>query len=218
MYDVCVVGGAGHVGAPLAGVLASRGFRTLIYDINLGSPFDPGWAGFRSRRGRAKSCCAGAAGRYRPGFVTQGGRRNMPHADPHDRNADRRVPKPHLRSRNRMYRRSVAVYQRSKTLILRSTVSPGRTEHVPAVPHPARIEGEGGVLSGTVVQGRTRCGDPTHAAAGQRHLARGRGHRRQDVRAIAPRSCGWTRTRRSSRSCSPTRTATSSLPPGTSSS
>ncbi len=33
-YDVCVVGGAGHVGAPLAIVLAQKGFRTLIYDLN----------------------------------------------------------------------------------------------------------------------------------------------------------------------------------------
>jgi UDP-N-acetyl-D-mannosaminuronic acid dehydrogenase len=33
-YDVAIVGGAGHVGAPLAVVLASRGFRTLIYDLN----------------------------------------------------------------------------------------------------------------------------------------------------------------------------------------
>jgi UDP-N-acetyl-D-mannosaminuronic acid dehydrogenase len=33
-YDVCVVGGAGHVGAPLAIVFASKGASTLIYDIN----------------------------------------------------------------------------------------------------------------------------------------------------------------------------------------
>ena len=33
-YDVCIVGGAGHVGAPLALVLAKHGLRTLIYDIN----------------------------------------------------------------------------------------------------------------------------------------------------------------------------------------
>ena len=33
-FDVCVVGGAGHVGAPLAMVFARHGFRTLIYDIN----------------------------------------------------------------------------------------------------------------------------------------------------------------------------------------
>jgi UDP-N-acetyl-D-mannosaminuronic acid dehydrogenase len=32
--EICVVGGAGHVGAPLAVVLAARGFRTHIYDIN----------------------------------------------------------------------------------------------------------------------------------------------------------------------------------------
>jgi UDP-N-acetyl-D-mannosaminuronic acid dehydrogenase len=33
-YDVCVVGGAGRVGLPLALVLADRGFKTLILDIN----------------------------------------------------------------------------------------------------------------------------------------------------------------------------------------
>ena len=33
-YDVGVVGGAGHVGIPLSLVLAERGLRTLIYDIN----------------------------------------------------------------------------------------------------------------------------------------------------------------------------------------
>jgi len=33
-YDVGVVGGAGHVGIPLSLVLADRGLRTLIYDIN----------------------------------------------------------------------------------------------------------------------------------------------------------------------------------------
>src|SRR5581483_2667779 len=33
-FDVCVIGGAGHVGAPLAMVMASKGLRTLVYDIN----------------------------------------------------------------------------------------------------------------------------------------------------------------------------------------
>jgi glycine/D-amino acid oxidase-like deaminating enzyme len=33
-YDVAVVGGAGHVGIPLSLVLADRGLRALIYDIN----------------------------------------------------------------------------------------------------------------------------------------------------------------------------------------
>ena len=32
--EVVVVGGAGHVGAPLSIVLAKKGFRTLIYDIS----------------------------------------------------------------------------------------------------------------------------------------------------------------------------------------
>ncbi len=33
-YDVCVVGGAGHVGLPLALVFANHGKRSLIYDLN----------------------------------------------------------------------------------------------------------------------------------------------------------------------------------------
>ncbi len=33
-YEVCVIGGAGHVGVPLALVLADNAVRTLIYDIN----------------------------------------------------------------------------------------------------------------------------------------------------------------------------------------
>ena len=33
-YDVVVIGGAGHVGFPLAVAFASRGLRTCIYDIN----------------------------------------------------------------------------------------------------------------------------------------------------------------------------------------
>ncbi|HRC55020.1 MAG: nucleotide sugar dehydrogenase [Myxococcales bacterium] len=33
-HDVCIVGGAGHVGAPLALVFAKHGYRTLIYDLN----------------------------------------------------------------------------------------------------------------------------------------------------------------------------------------
>lgn len=36
-FDVVVVGGAGHVGAPLSIVLASKGFRTLVYDISQGA-------------------------------------------------------------------------------------------------------------------------------------------------------------------------------------
>lgn len=36
-FDVCVVGGAGHVGVPLSVVLASKGLRTLAYDIDRGT-------------------------------------------------------------------------------------------------------------------------------------------------------------------------------------
>ena len=33
-YDVCVIGGAGHVGAPLSIVMAKIGMRVLVYDLN----------------------------------------------------------------------------------------------------------------------------------------------------------------------------------------
>ena len=33
-YDVCVVGGCGHVGLPLAITFASRGLKVSIYDVN----------------------------------------------------------------------------------------------------------------------------------------------------------------------------------------
>ena len=33
-YDICVVGGGGHVGLPLSIALADKGRRTVIYDIN----------------------------------------------------------------------------------------------------------------------------------------------------------------------------------------
>lgn len=33
-YDACVVGGAGHVGAPLAIVMATHGIKTLVHDID----------------------------------------------------------------------------------------------------------------------------------------------------------------------------------------
>lgn len=33
-FDVCVVGGAGHVGLPLSIVFASKGLRVLVYDLN----------------------------------------------------------------------------------------------------------------------------------------------------------------------------------------
>src|SRR5579862_7796358 len=36
-YDVCIVGGAGHIGAPLGILLGSRGLRTLLFDINTAS-------------------------------------------------------------------------------------------------------------------------------------------------------------------------------------
>ena len=34
-FDLCVVGGAGHVGLPLSILFAVKGLRVIIYDINV---------------------------------------------------------------------------------------------------------------------------------------------------------------------------------------
>jgi UDP-N-acetyl-D-mannosaminuronic acid dehydrogenase len=64
-YDICVVGGAGHVGAPLSVVLACRGFRTLIYDVNDAAVRSilAGRFPFVEERGEATLCEALASGR-----------------------------------------------------------------------------------------------------------------------------------------------------------
>jgi len=36
-FDICVIGGCGHVGLPLAIVFAGSGKRVIIYDINSNS-------------------------------------------------------------------------------------------------------------------------------------------------------------------------------------
>src|SRR5881409_3075871 len=36
-FDACVVGGAGHIGLPLAILLAHSGLRTVLYDLNVHS-------------------------------------------------------------------------------------------------------------------------------------------------------------------------------------
>ena len=33
-YDVCIVGGLGHVGLPLGILFASKGLKVSLYDIN----------------------------------------------------------------------------------------------------------------------------------------------------------------------------------------
>jgi len=33
-HDICIIGGAGHVGLPLALVFARAGQRVLVYDVN----------------------------------------------------------------------------------------------------------------------------------------------------------------------------------------
>lgn len=34
LYDICIVGGGGHVGFPLGLMFASKNNKTLLYDIN----------------------------------------------------------------------------------------------------------------------------------------------------------------------------------------
>jgi NAD(P)-dependent dehydrogenase (short-subunit alcohol dehydrogenase family) len=59
--DVCVVGGGGHVGLPLALTFADAGFRTLIYDTNAATVAKIRRAEMPFSRGRAGAAPADSA-------------------------------------------------------------------------------------------------------------------------------------------------------------
>ncbi len=130
-YDIAVVGGAGHVGVPLSLVLAHRGLRTLIHDLNAAAlaQLRAGRLPFMEEGGQAllrKALRAGKLGfssnradlRGIPVVVVTIG---TPIDEFHNPNLDLLIRcidglLPHLTS--------------SQTIILRSTVAPGATEYL----------------------------------------------------------------------------------------
>lgn len=130
-YDVCVLGGAGHVGAPLALILAAAGLRTLILDLNQAAMdlIASGKMPFREEGGESLlhevlqggglsfSSKAADAGRAQIVILTVG----TPIDEFHNPNTSLLTRclddlLPHLRD--------------EQTIILRSTVAPGTTEYI----------------------------------------------------------------------------------------
>jgi UDP-N-acetyl-D-mannosaminuronic acid dehydrogenase len=131
-YDVCVIGGAGHVGLPLSIAFADRGLKTVIQDINAAAlePIERGLMPFMDkgadealRRVIHKTLSAttdsAVAGKAKHVVVVIG----TP-VDPH--------LNPELRSLKRLTKELAPHLRDGQIVILRSTLYPGTTEHVRA--------------------------------------------------------------------------------------
>ncbi|MDO8794162.1 MAG: nucleotide sugar dehydrogenase [Vicinamibacterales bacterium] len=128
-FDVCVVGGGGHVGAPLAAVFASRGLTTLAYDINEAAvaalrtgrfPYAESGGDAVLGAALASGCLATSStladvGRARAVVVTIG--------TPVDE-----FQNPVWDAVSRCIEELLPVLTRAELLVLRSTVSPGTTD------------------------------------------------------------------------------------------
>lgn len=127
-YDVCVVG---HVGAPLASVLAARGLRTFICDINEAAVTSIMKSVFPLRRGRRRVSVAGGAGiRQSRRIVADRGRREGGNRRDHYRHPDRRIQNPVWDAVSRCVDALLPHLRGAQLLILRSTVSPGTTDRL----------------------------------------------------------------------------------------
>jgi UDP-N-acetyl-D-mannosaminuronic acid dehydrogenase len=128
-FDVCVVGGGGHVGAPLATVFASRGLKTLAYDVNEQAvaalrtgrfPFAESGGDAVLADALASGCLTASSsladvGRSRAVVVTIG--------TPVDE-----FQNPVWDAVSRCIEELLPVLGRTELLVLRSTVSPGTTD------------------------------------------------------------------------------------------
>ena len=153
-FDVCVIGGAGHVGLPLSIAFADSGLKTLIQDINAAAlaPIEAGKMPFMDkgadealRRVIHKTLWAttdaAAAGRARHVVVVIG----TP-VDPH--------LNPELRSLKRLTRELGPHLRAGQIVILRSTLYPGTTEHVRADLRKFRPDAEVCFCPERIAQGR----------------------------------------------------------------
>jgi UDP-N-acetyl-D-mannosaminuronic acid dehydrogenase len=131
-YDVCVIGGAGHVGLPLSIAFADRGLKTLIQDINAAAlePIEKGIMPFMDKgadealrrvihKTLSSTTDPAAAGLAKHVVVVIG----TP-VDPH--------LNPELRSLKRLSKELGPHLREGQIVILRSTLYPGTTEHVRA--------------------------------------------------------------------------------------
>lgn len=127
-FDVCVVGGAGHVGLPLALVFCSKGFRTLVYDVNAEalSRISAGRMPFVEAGGDALLARALRSGRFRltstVSDIAQARAVVITVGTPVDE-----FMNPETRSMRRCVDGLLPYLRRDALVVLRSTVYPGTT-------------------------------------------------------------------------------------------
>jgi len=130
-YDVCVVGGAGRVGLPLALVLSDSGFKTLILDINK-TALDTIAAGampFREEGGDALLKKVHETNRltlsFEPKSAALAGLIVLTIGTPVDE-----FNNPNLSLLTRCLDELIPHLRDEQTIILRSTVAPGTTNYI----------------------------------------------------------------------------------------
>src|SRR5258708_6432306 len=132
LYDVCVVGGCGHVGLPLALTFSDHGLRVSIYDINEASvqKVRSGVMPFREK-GADELLKRVQAGRNplhvssSPEAVTQSRCVVVVIGTPVDEHLN-----PTFHTMRRFFGRLVPHLRNGQCVILRSTVYPGSTEKI----------------------------------------------------------------------------------------
>ena len=129
--DVCVIGGAGHVGLPLALTLADCGWRTVVYDVNerVIDTVRRGVMPFREEGGPATLARVLAGGRLEldstPRLVSTCKFLVMVIGTPIDEHLN-----PNFTAIHRAIDRCAAELRDGQVLILRSTVFPGIGQHI----------------------------------------------------------------------------------------
>lgn len=132
-YDVCVVGGCGRVGLPLAILFAERGLRTLIYDVNTTAvaSVNAGKFPYRENNGDehlravigAKLHCTADLPQ-----IAQAHQVIVTIGTPVDEHSN-----PHLTPMVRCIEAMLPYVCDDQTMIMRSTVMPGTVEHIARV-------------------------------------------------------------------------------------
>lgn len=130
-YDLCIVGGAGHVGLPLGVTFANNGTKTVLFDINEAwlKQIESGSFPFKEQDGDAELKKALA----KKTLFTSAGAEVIAESQfvllvigtPVDEHLN-----PDWRTLFRMIERYMPYFQSGQTLILRSTVYPGTSERL----------------------------------------------------------------------------------------
>jgi len=130
-YDVCVIGGAGHVGLPLSVAFARKGLRTAIVDINEAhcEKIRAGSFPFLERNGDAALAEALAQGTLAlssaPDAIAESRNVVIVIGTPIDEYLN-----PDFRGLRKLVERHLPYFRDGQTLILRSTVFPGTTDMI----------------------------------------------------------------------------------------